>query len=93
MIRVTIELLPHGLEIGRKVLATCDIANDGLHLLRPAFGSYTARLYVHQTKSGKPRLWRRARVVEMNRQRRGVWDLLQLVLHDALGNRNRGAMR
>lgn len=25
----------------------------------------------------------------MHRQKRGVWDLLQLVLHDALGNRNR----
>lgn len=93
MIRVTVELLPHGMELGRKVLATADIANDGAHLMRPAYGSYDARLYVHQTRNGKPKLWRRARVASMHRRQRGVWDLLQLVLQDALGNRNRGGGR
>ena len=91
MLRITIELLPHGMELGRKVLATAYIANDGQHPRRPEFGSYDAQLYVHQTRSGKPRLWRRARVAEMHRHRRGVWDLLQLVLDGALGSRNRRA--
>lgn len=89
MLRVTIELLPGGREEGRRVLATADIANDGQHPRRPTYGSYRAWLHVMQTKDGKPRLWRRACVSSMHRSRRGVWDLLQLVLDDALGNRNR----
>lgn len=93
MIRVTVEIVPFGLEIGRKVIATAEIANDGKHPRRPTHGSYTAKLYVHQTAKGKPKLWRKARVPQMHRHQRGVWDLLQLVLKDALGDRNAPELR
>lgn len=89
MIRITVEVLPHGFELGRRVIATAEIANDGKHPGRPVYGSYTAKLWVHLTRDGKPRLWRRARVASMHRRQRGIWDLLQLVLADALGDRNR----
>lgn len=87
MLRVTIELIPHGVGPA-KVLATADIANDGTSD-SPTFGNYTADLFVHQTRDGKPKKWRTATVAKFPRIARGPWDLLQYVLKDALGNRNR----
>lgn len=87
MLRVTVELIPHG--IGEpKVIATADIWNDGTSD-SPTFGNYEADLYVHQTKDGKPRKWRHAKVSSFPRIGRGPWDLMQHVLADALGKRNR----
>lgn len=92
MIRVTIELIPHGVGPA-KVIATADIANDGSSDSR-SIGNYDATLFVHQTANGRPRKWRHAKVTGFPRIARGPWDLLQCVLADALGNRNsKGAKR
>lgn len=85
MLRVTIELIPHGIGPA-KVLATADIINDGTGTV--SFGNYTADLFVHQTANGKPKKWRSATVRGFPRISRGPWDLLQLVLRDALKKRN-----
>lgn len=86
MLRVTIDLIPRGDESRKKTLATADIWNDGTGSVTT--GNYGATLFVHQTADGKPKKWRTAFVNGFPRISRGPWDLLQLVLKDALKNRN-----
>lgn len=90
MIRVTVELLPHGDESRKRHLGTCEIANDLEESLasRGDLGSYAVRL----SKWGQPtQTWKRGRVGGFDRIKRGPWDLLYLALKDTVGYRNRQA--
>ncbi len=84
MIRVTIELIPHGIEERKSHLGTIIIANDGTSAT-PTRGNYLARL----SMKGRPSsVWRRATVKDFARLRQGAYDLLFRVLRDAVGGRN-----
>lgn len=75
MIRVTIELLPHGKDAGKKVLGVLDIANDGSGT--DEIGNYSGELHAEYTKPGDPR---RNRVLGFNRKRKSVWTLVGMFL-------------
>jgi hypothetical protein len=70
MIRVTVELLPFGLERGRRTLATMDIANDGTGTQR--VGNYRATLYAEYTGEEG----RKGRLVEFKRNEQSVMTLV-----------------
>ena len=85
MLRVTVELLPHGSEEGKRHLGTCLITNTGAGTLQE--GEYTVSL----SKWDRPRLvWKRGSVKAFPRKKRGPWDLLYLALKNCVGNRNGG---
>jgi len=82
MIRVTVELLPHGFGPPQH-LGTATVANDGRGTHNE--GSYAAVL----SRRGRPSsAWRRTRVEGFPRRRLTAWDLLYRVLRKAVGDRN-----
>jgi hypothetical protein len=83
MLRITVELLPHGRPDRARHLGTALISNDGT-------GDETHANYVALfSKWGRPNeTWRRGTVLRFPRQRRGPWDLLYCCLHAAVGSRN-----
>lgn len=84
MIRVTIELLPHGFETNKKHLGTIDIANDATGTLTS--GNYKAKL----SKRGNPKsIWKTAEIKNFPRKQKGAYDLLYLVLKNSVGERNK----
>lgn len=84
MIRVTIELLPFGLERGRKHLGTIDIANDGTGTAER--GNYKVRLAGFRGPHSK---WREGAVRDFPRKSRGPYDLLLRALAATVGDRAR----
>lgn len=83
MIRVTIELIPHGLEAGKSHLGTIVIANDGTGTFTR--GNYTARL----SMKGRPEsVWKLATVTGFPRRVLGGYDLIYRALREAVGGRN-----
>lgn len=82
MIRVTIELLPHGFETDKETLGVVEIANDGTGTLTN--GSYRYKLF----KRGMKGIWKSGGVSGFPRQKLGSYDLLYRVLKAAIGNRN-----
>jgi hypothetical protein len=83
MIRITVELLPFGLEQNKQHLGTAEIWND-------ASGSRTTGNYKFcLSKRGNPRaVWKSGSVSGFRRLQLGVWDLLYLCLRSALEGRN-----
>lgn len=84
MIRVTIELLPHGSELHKRHMGTAIISNDGT-------GDWESGNYkVTLSKWGKPKVtWKKGTITDFDRKKRGPWDLLYLALHGIVGGRNR----
>lgn len=83
MIRVTIELLPYGLEANKRNIGTLEIANDGTGT--PQRGNYKVRL----AKAGLPKsTWRTGAVVGFPRLKLGPYDLLLRCLTSTVGDRN-----
>ncbi len=83
MLRVTIELLPHGSEAHKRHLGTIEIANTGGTSTQ---GNYRARL----SKRGKPnQIWKAGEVINFPRKRLGAYDLLYRALEAAVGERNK----
>ena len=84
MIRVTIELLPHGEESRKRHLGTVEIANDGTGTAES--GNYMVRL----AKMGRPaQTWMRGAVVGFARKSQGPYDLLLKALVATVGPRNK----
>ena len=82
MIRVTVELIPHGVGKPRH-LGTAYIVNDGSGDV--VIGNYKATL----SKWGRPKaVWKGVEVKGFNRKKRGAWDLLYLTLKAAVGKRS-----
>lgn len=75
MIRVTIELLPHGKQEGKRVLGVLDIANDGSGT--DEIGNYDGELHAEYTQPGEPR---KGRVLSFNRKRQSAWTLVGMFL-------------
>lgn len=77
MIRVTVELVPGGIEELSEVIARAVIANDATHPDHPRRGNYNAKFGKRRT--GKIRT---ATVVDFPRKSRDVWELLRRALND-----------
>ena len=83
MVKVTIELLPGGLELGKKHLGTIEIANNGTGT--EFHGSYDVRFSkAHSPKS----TWFKDVIRGFPRKTRGPYDLLALALLRSVGDRN-----
>lgn len=80
MLRVTVELLPLGVESKRRTLGTVTIANDGS-------GSATSGNYDVKVLSSNGRMLRRGRVLRFPRKRLGATQLLLRALKAALGDK------
>ncbi len=81
MLRVTIELVPLGIESRAKVIATGTIANTGTGT--PASGDYRIELC-----DAAGRRWKSGHVEGFPRKRLLAWDLLYRALEKMVGNRN-----
>ena len=81
MLRVTIELVPWGMESQKRTLATADIINDGSGT--KSSGNYNFRL---DDKAG--RVWKSGRVEGFPRKRLLAFDLLFRALNNVIGERN-----
>lgn len=87
MLRITIELLPHGDESQARHMGTAVIANDGTGTAE--VGNYDVSL---STFDSPDKIWKRARVKGFRRKQLGPWDLLLLALVVAVGKRNKEAI-
>ncbi len=76
MIRVTVELVPHGVEENKKVLATGKIWNDGSG--SPWLGSYG-----YELKGANDRVIKAGYLGEYKRNDYHIWWLLAAVLKTA----------
>lgn len=84
MIRVTIELVPYGIEERAERLAEVKIWNDGTG--GDTRGNYKATL----SKSGSfNTLWKKTDIKNFPRLRKNVYHLLYQVLDSILGPKNR----
>lgn len=70
MIRITVELLPHGDESRARVIGLATITNDGTGTDRQ--GNYKLRFW-----NGGVLPWRTGRLEGFPRKSRNVWHLLQ----------------
>lgn len=84
MIRVTIEMLPHGDESKKRHMGTVDIANDGTGTRES--GNYKVRLSRMDSPS---RAWKSGAIKGFNRITRGPHDLLLLALLSLVADRNK----
>lgn len=91
MIRVTVELVSAIHPDRSRILGVAEIANDNVTSAATdgARGSYTVKLSKWAPKLDQT--WKRARVEDFDRERRGPWDLLFLALQACVGSRNQDA--
>jgi len=83
MIKITVELLPYGSEIGKKNLGIAEISNDATGT--KTIGNYNIKLF----KWGNSKVvWKKGRVEGFRRLTRGPWDLMYLALKNIVGDRN-----
>ena len=84
MLRVTIELVPFGVETEAKVLGRIGIVNDGSGNLD--LGNYDVALSDEGpfTRNGKTKNWRRVRLVGFKRRHYGPYHILLAALLAAI---------
>ena len=84
MLRVTIELVPFGIEEHRKLLGMIGIVNDGSGSLD--VGNYDIALSDEGpfTRDGKTRNWRRAKLKNFKRRQYGPYHILLAALLAAI---------
>jgi len=81
MLRVTIELVPFGVEADAKVIATGIIGNDGT-------GTHTTGNYRILLRDAAGRKWKSGAIIGFPRTRLLAWDLLYRCLAKLVGKRN-----
>lgn len=86
MIRVTIELLPHGREDRAETIGTVEIINDGYG--SETTGHYDVKLMKSPRYAKTPGVWRKGRVTNFPRLTLGPYDLLYRALRACVGTRN-----
>jgi hypothetical protein len=74
MIRVTVELLPHGTETGKRTLGVLLIANEGTG--SEDIGNYEGSLLAEYTVHGPRTAW----VTGFARKKQSVWTLVGMFL-------------
>jgi len=82
VLRITIELVPWGIESRAKTIATGIIANTGTGT--PTSGDYRVEL-----RDAAGRKWRSGHIEGFPRRRLLAWDLLYRALENLVGIRNR----
>jgi len=68
MIRITVELVPYGNELQKKIIATGDIINDGSGNMK--YGNYIYKLYNHD------KLYKEGKVKKFSRLKYNIWKLI-----------------
>jgi hypothetical protein len=88
MIRITVELVSAINPSRSRVLGVAKISNDSQLSFETGGkrGAYDVTLSKWAPKLGET--WKRGRVENFDRVRRGPWDLLYLALRSAIGDRN-----
>jgi len=81
VLRITIELVPWGIESRAKIIATGTIANTGTGT--PTSGNYRVEL-----RDATDRKWKSGTITGFPRKRLLAWDLLYRALEKVVGNRN-----
>lgn len=82
MIRITVELLPFGLESNKKILGIMEIWNK---VTGTTFsGNYGFRIF----RKGSKTVWKSGDIEGFPRKRLLSWDLLYRCLHSILQERN-----
>lgn len=74
MLRITIELVPYGIESKKRILAQAIISNDGTGTINR--GNYQYSLYKTQLN----RTYKEGKIKDFPRKSLGVWNLLHRVL-------------
>jgi hypothetical protein len=87
MIRVTIELLPHGYESKKRTIGMVEIANDGSGTWED--GNYNVRLTKEPPVAKRQGTWKKGRVEGFPRLVLGPYDLLYRALRACVGSRNK----
>jgi len=92
MLVIKIELWPGGHESKARVIGKAVIVNQAVATLLSdgAVGDYRCELRGGTATGNPDYLWKTARLKNFDRRRGGVWDMLYLLLHKAVGARNRG---
>lgn len=86
-IKVTVELISAIDPKRSKVLGVALITNDGIRTTEDhGHGAYDVTLSKWAPKLNQ--VWKRAKVPEFDRVKRGPWDLLYLALRACVGDRN-----
>ena len=87
MIRVTVELVPYGIEEDARVIATMKIANDGIRsrLTNGKVGDYNVYVTTVNKRGGKCRDWKTGEVKNFPRKSKNVWYLIKRALDAILG--------
>jgi hypothetical protein len=85
MIRVTIEMLPHGMELGRHTIGVIEIANDGTGTVD--VGNYDVKLTKEPPIAKTRGTWRKGVVRNFPRRTLGPYDLLYRALTVTLAGR------
>lgn len=80
MLRITIELLPHGLEENKKILGIAEIINDLTG--DEESGNYKVKIWNLNDKTGRLQLWKKGSVKNFLRQKLTVWHLLSRALQE-----------
>lgn len=91
MLRVTIELLPHGDESLKEVVGLIDIVNDGSGDAET--GNYDVMLHKTPKYAKRPGVWRRGKIEGFPRLHLGPYDLLLWCLAVVIGDRMKAKER
>jgi len=83
VIRVTLEIVPFGIESLKKTIGKAKIINDGTGT--QAVGNYKA---INTTPNERMRVWEKGVVKGFPRLDMSIWDLVYLALRDVVGERN-----
>lgn len=92
MLRITVELVPHGDESRKRIIGVGEIVNDGTASDGSgdsSMGNYVAKLFKSPEFSTAEGVWRQCPVLGFPRKKLGPWDLLYRVLKESVGYRNK----
>ncbi len=84
MIRITIEMVPGGIDAAAYTIAQGVIVNDGHGTQRTGNYHYGITRQRKRTGPEDPGIWKRGHIESFPRKRQNIWYLLKRVLDDAL---------
>jgi hypothetical protein len=87
MIKVTVELIPHGDESKKRSLGSMTIINNRTGDIN--FGNYDYSISKWAPK--EKQTWKKGNIERFDRVNRGVWDLMYNILSKTVGKRNKNS--
>lgn len=84
MIRITVEIIPHGIEEKKFTHSIANIWNTGATTKEThgLYGDYQAEFMQSHLFNPK-KVWKKSKALNIHRQRRGVWDIIFCLLYNA----------